>query len=519
VSQQFYYYDVDRWLTGDPTQPPPPASRLDGRNCRWPQFRAFDILSMPDKWEYPWFAAWDLGFHCVTLAHVDPAFAKYQLLLLCREWFQHPNGAIPAYEWDFGDVNPPVHAWAALQVFTIDGSRDIDFLSRLFDKLIANFTWWVNLEDVNGNDLFSGGFLGLDNIGPIDRSHLPAGETLEQSDATGWMAFYSLGMLAIASVLHRHGARPGLDLVVKFLEHFAQIRTSLDDLGVWDDEDGFFYDQLITSDGTVVPVKVRSMVGVVPLLATAVVGDAALHRSELLGKQFAALLRERLAARRPTDERHRMLRGEPGSRRLLLSTVDVDQLERVLAVLFDETEFLSPGGLRSLSATYCGNPYVLDAGGITSSIDYEPAESTTPMFGGNSNWRGPVWFPLNYLAIDALDQFHRFFGDELQIEYPTGSGHRTDLGSVASDLRRRLISLFLSGPDGRRPCYGGVERLQQDPSWKDLVVFNEYFNGDNGAGLGAAHQTGWTGLVADLICRRRSSVDAPPASNDERAGS
>jgi hypothetical protein len=509
-SKQLYAYDVARWLEGDPTQPPPPASRASGRNAHWASFDAFDLMSMPDKWEYPWFAAWDLAFHCVALAHLDPAFAKYQLLLVCREWFQHPSGALPAYEWDFGDVNPPVQAWAALEVFAIDGARDLDFLSRVFDKLLVNFTWWVNRQDANGSNLFEGGFLGLDNIGPLDRSHLPVGGTLEQSDATGWMAFYALSMAAIASILHRWGRRPALDLVLKFLEHFAQIRQAMATQGVWDDADGFYYDKLVGPDGTAVPVKARSMVGVIPLLAAVVIDEEAIGRAETVGKAFARLLREvggpgSLAAQG-------LVRGEPGDRRVLLGVVGVEHLTRLLARLLDEGEFLSPYGLRALSAFHRDHPYELQVDGVRAAIDYEPAESTTAMFGGNSNWRGPVWFPLNYLLISALERYHRFFGDELTVQYPTG-GPRVSLDRVAADLRRRLVALFLVGPDGRRPCFGGVERLQRDPAWNANLVFNEYFHGDNGAGLGAAHQTGWTGLVADLI-RGRPSAEGVYAMAD-----
>ena len=495
-SKQLYAYDVARWLRGDPTQPTPPASRLGGRNARWAAFDAFDVMSMPDKWEYPWFAAWDLAFHCVALAHLDPAFAKYQLLLVCREWFQHPSGALPAYEWDFGDVNPPVQAWAALEVFAIDGARDLDFLSRVFDKLLVNFTWWVNRQDANGSNLFEGGFLGLDNIGPLDRSHLPIGGTLEQSDATGWMAFYALTMAAIASILNRSGQRPAGDLVLKFLEHFTLIREAMDSLGVWDDADGFYYDKLITSDGTAVPVKVRSMVGVIPLLAAVVVDEETIGRARTLGKASARLL-DRLGGLDHLVERG-LLRGEPGNQRLLLGVVGVEHLTKLLTTLLDEREFLSPYGLRALSARHRDHPYELEVDGVRATIDYEPAESTTAMFGGNSNWRGPVWFPLNYLLISALERYHRFFGDELTVEYPTG-GPRVTLDKVAAGLRQRLIDLFLVGPDGQRPCFGRVDRLQRDPAWSTNLVFNEYFHGDNGAGLGASHQTGWTGLVADLI--------------------
>ncbi len=505
-SKQLYYYDVARWLDGDPTQPPPPASRLSGRNARWRNFDAFDIMSMPDKWEYPWFAAWDLAFHCVALAHVDPAFAKYQLILLCREWFQHPNGALPAYEWDFGDVNPPVQAWAALEVFAIDGGHDIDFLSRVFDKLLVNFTWWVNLEDKTGCNLFEGGFLGLDNIGPIDRSHLPVGGVLEQSDATGWMAAYALAMTAMAAMLNRSGQRPGSDLIVKFVEHFAAISEAIDTQGLWDDVDGLFYDRLVTPDGTQIPVKVRSMVGIIPTLAAAVVDEPMLERSLIVAKVFPRLLRRQGLEDEDKLAGAGLLKGEPGGRRLLLGVVGVDRLRRIFAKLFDENEFLSPYGLRAISAYHRDHPYELDVEGFRATIDYEPAESTTAMFGGNSNWRGPLWFPLNYLVLESLERYHRFFGDEFQIEYPTGSGQKLTLGQIAQDLRQRLISIFLVDGDGRRPCFGGVDRLQHDPAWKDNLVFNEYFHGDNGAGLGATHQTGWTGVVADTIRRRHGAV-------------
>ncbi len=507
-SKQLYYFDVGRWLDGDPTQPRPPLSRLSGRNARWRNFDAFDIMSMPDKWEYPWFAAWDLAFHCVALAHLDPAFAKYQLILLCREWFQHPNGALPAYEWDFGDVNPPVQAWAALEVFAIDGGHDVDFLSRIFDKLLVNFTWWVNLEDADGSNVFEGGFLGLDNIGPIDRSHLPVGGVLEQSDATGWMASYALSMAAIAGVLNRSGQRPATDLVLKFAEHFAAIREAMDTQGLWDDTDGLFYDRLISADGTAVPVRVRSMVGIIPMLAAAVVDESTVARSLVVAKQFPRLL-----GQEGLDDESRLagsglLQGEPGNRRLLLGVVGVDRLQRIFTKLFDEREFLSPYGLRAISAYHRDHPYELNAGGLQATIDYEPAESTTPMFGGNSNWRGPLWFPLNYLVIGALERYDRFFGNTLAVEYPTGSGQKLTLGEIAQDLRRRLISIFLVGADGRRPCFGAVDKLQHDPAWKDNLVFNEYFHGDNAAGLGASHQTGWTGVVADTIRRRHGDVDA-----------
>ena len=392
-----------------------------------------------------------------------------------------------------------MQAWAALEVFAIDGGRDLDFLSKVFDKLLVNFTWWVNRQDADGSNLFEGGFLGLDNIGPIDRSHLPVDGRLEQSDATGWMAFFALAMASIASILNRAGQRPATDLVLKFLEHFAAMSRAMRDLGVWDETDGLYYDKLVTPDGTEVPVRVRSMVGIIPLLAAVIVDEEVIARSESVGKQFARLLDSGGIGDMDQLVEHGLLRGEPGERRLLLGAVGIDRLRRLFAKLFDEAEFLSPYGVRALSAYHRDHPYELDVGGISATIDYEPAESTTAMFGGNSNWRGPLWFPLNYLVVSALERYHRFFGDDFEIEYPTGSGAMSTLDGIAQDLRSRLVSLFLVGADGRRPSFGMVERLQRDPVWKDNLVFNEYFHGDNGAGLGATHQTGWTGVVADLI--------------------
>ena len=505
-SKQLYNYDVARWLEGDPTQPAPPPQRRTGRNSRWRNFDSFDLMSMPDKWEYPWFAAWDLAFHCVTLAHVDPAFAKYQLILLCREWFQNPNGALPAYEWDFGDVNPPVQAWAALEVFAIDGGRDFDFLSEVFDKLLVNFTWWVNMEDAKGNNLFEGGFMGLDNIGPIDRSHLPVGGTLEQSDASGWMAFYAIAMAGIAGVLQRSGRRPATGDVIKFLEHFAAITQAMDDQGLWDDADGLYYDRLLTPDGTAVPVRYRSMVGIIPMLTAAVVDEGMLNQALTVGKQFAGFLDRHGQGDPDKLTEQGLIRGKPGDRQLLLSVAGPDRLEKLFAKLFDTSEFLSPYGLRALSAYHGEHPYELNVEGFSATVNYEPAESTIFMFGGNSNWRGPLWFPLNYLVISALERYYRFFGDELTIEYPAGSGHKVPLDVIAADLSDRLISLFTVGPDGRRPCFGWTGKLQHDPAWKDNLMFNEYFHGDNGAGLGASHQTGWTGLIADMIRRRHGAV-------------
>ena len=507
-SKQLFYYDVTRWLDGDPTQPAPPDVRKTGRNAKWRTFDGFDILSMPDKWEYPWFAAWDLAFHTVPLAHLDPAFAKYQLIVVCREWFQHPNGALPAYEWDFGDVNPPVHAWAALQVFAIDGARDIGFLGRVFDKLLVNFAWWVNMEDAGGNNVFEGGFLGLDNIGPIDRSHLPAGYLLEQSDATGWMGAYALAMGAIAAILNWSGQREGQDLVLKFLEHFAGIRTALDQQHLWDDADGLFYDRLITPSGYSVPVKVRSMVGIIPVLAAMVLDGAMLDNAMTLNKRFMRFLQREGVGDIEKLAETPQVRGEGASRRALLSVARPAQLERLFAKLFDESEFLSPHGLRAVSAYHRDHPYQFDAEGYQSSIDYEPAESTTSMFGGNSNWRGPVWMPVNYLVVESLERYHRFYGKDFEVEYPTGSGKRLTLDRIIADLQDRLISLFTNDQNGRRACFGGTERMQADPAWHDNLIFSEYFHGDNGAAIGAFHQTGWTGLIADVILRRHGAVRA-----------
>jgi hypothetical protein len=392
-------------------------------------------------------------------------------------------------------------------VFAIDGGRDDAFLSRIFDKLLVNFTWWVNREDRDGSNIFEGGFLGLDNIGPIDRSHLAPGELLEQSDGTGWMGFYALSMAAIASILSRRG-RPATDLVLKFLEHFALIKQALDSQGLWDEADGFFYDQLRLADGRSFPVKVRSIVGILPLLGVAAIDEEVVDRAERLHKNAAALL----TGAHPIS-------GTPGERRMLLGVVSVNRVLRLLERLFDESEFLSPYGLRALSRWHTEHPFELQIDGTSARVDYEPAESTTGMFGGNSNWRGPIWMPVNFLIVEALGRYARFFGDELKVEYPTGSGTELTLEEIAADLRERLIALFVVGPDGRRPCFGWVDRLQNDPNWKDNVLFNEYFHGDNGAGLGAGHQTGWTGLVAELILRARGgpvptlgelmSADAP----------
>ena len=447
--KQFYRYDVKRWLEGDPTQPPPPAERRRGRNAGWLNLDAADILSMPDPWEYPWFAAWDLGFHTVALAHVDPAFAKYQLLAMCREWFQNPNGAIPAYEWAFGDVNPPVHAWAALHVWDVDGRRDLDFLGRLLPKLLMNFTWWVNRMDPEGDHLFAGGFLGLDNISAIDRSHLPDGGRLEQADGTTWMAFYALSLLEMARLL---AARDDAwtDIEVKFIEHFVLIVDAMRSQGLWDEQDGFFYDVFHAADGTATPIKVRSMVGVLPLIAMVALGPELL---ETLSDAEQALRRLPRPVR-PDRLRRAACSGSRGSDALAVGVVPPGEGRRVLARVFDEGEFLSPYGLRALSRHHRDHPVSVDLAGAHVSVDYEPAESSTGMFGGNSNWRGPVWMPVNYLLLRTLQRYARSLGDAPPVEYPTGSGDLVTLEACADDLRRRLISLFLRGPDGRRPCHG-----------------------------------------------------------------
>jgi hypothetical protein len=501
-SKQMYPYDVRRWLDGDPGEPPPPEAHRHGRNSNWRHLDSFDVLAMPDPWEYPWFAAWDLGFHAIPWAHLDPAFAKYQLTVLLREWFLHPNGALPAYEWNFDDVNPPVHVMAALRVFRIDGGRDREFLERIFQKLLVNFTWWLNREDADGNNVFSGGFLGLDNISPIDRSNLPEGVRLEQADGTAWMAYYALTMLLIAIELAEEND-VYLDMVIKFLEQFVLIARALEQQGLYDPEDGFFYDRLVFASGETSQVKVRTISGLIPLLPAVGLPAGAADAANRLGKRFARLRENWTEAGGTLVGRVRQL-GE--QRTVLVSVINPDDLRLTLREFFDEAAFLSPHGLRALSKRYEGNPYTLD-GVPGATIDYEAAESTTSMFGGNSNWRGPVWFPVNYLAIRQFVIYQRFFGDDFKLDYPTGSGQQRTFGQIAQDLADRLIAIWLPGPDGRRPVYGAVERLQTDPAWKDNLTFNEYFHGDNGAGLGAAHQTGWTALVADLI------LDPPGSSS------
>ncbi len=504
--KQFYHYDVERWLEGDPLQPAPAPSRKNGRNCGWRHVFNHEVISMPDSWEYPWFAAWDLAFHAIALAHLDPDFAKAQLLLLSREWYMHPNGQFPAYEWDFGDVNPPVQAWAALEVWRADARRraqvgmapDNDFLERMFHKLLINFTWWVNRKDAEGNNLFEGGFLGLDNIGLFDRSQpLPAQGVLEQSDGTAWMAMYCLSMLEMALRLCDTD-QTYEDVAIKFYEHFTYIAAAVHGGGLWDPEDGFFYDVIHFADGSHLPVKARSMVGIVPLFAvTTLHPDLAARLHEFMAHiRWFEESKPRLAA----SVAHTQSPGSEGRR--LMSVVDEEGLRKSLRCVLDPEEMLSPHGVRSLSLYHREHPFTLGFGGQTYSIDYEPAESTTAMFGGNSNWRGPVWFPLNMLLIEALQRYSRYFGDGWRVECPTGSGHQMSLAEVAGELSRRLVSLFLPGPDGRRPAHGDNATIAADPAWRDLIWFHEYFHGDTGAGLGASHQTGWTGLVVHLLCAK-----------------
>ncbi len=498
-SKQFYHYDVERWLDGDPASPPPPAARLQGRNHDWRHLNNLDVISMPDTWEYPWYAAWDLAFHCVALAHVDPEFAKAQLILLCREWYMHQNGQLPAYEWSLGDVNPPVHAWAALRVFEIDGSQDLDFLERVFHKLLLNFTWWVNRKDSEGNNLFEGGFLGLDNIGPFDRSALPVAGTLEQSDGTSWMAMYCENLLEIALVLAEHD-QTYEDLATKFFEHFALIASALNDEGLWNEEDGFYYDVLRLPDGREITLKARSIAGLLPLAAVSTIGPQTLDRMP----DFAVRMRWFIDHKREGlgVVQHLTSADHDGWR--MCSIVSEERLRRLLSAMLDPAEFLSDHGLRALSKRHALEPLEVDVDGVTATLDYEPGESTSGLFGGNSNWRGPVWMPINYLLVETLRVYHRFFGESFRVECPTGSGTSMTLDEVADEISRRLVALFLRDAEGRRPVFGDYRLLQDDPAWRDLILFHEYFHGDTGAGLGASHQTGWTGLVANLIIGARS---------------
>jgi hypothetical protein len=498
--KQLYRYNVRDWLEGDPAEPTPPPQRRSGRNAAWQHLALADVMSMPDEWEYPWFASWDLAFHCVALAHVDPDFAKEQLVLLGREWSMHPDGQLPAYEWAFGDVNPPVHAWAAWQVYTIAGAHDRDFLIRICTKLLMNFSWWVNRKDADGSNLFEGGFLGMDNIGFFDRSAPPPpGYRLEQSDATSWMAFFCLGLLRISAELSL--LVPAWDdITTKFLEHFLSIAQAMGKFGssdarLWDDDDGFFYDVLVRPDGSNQPLRVRSLVGLLPLLAVTMPDPHVLDQLP----DFAARVAW-LSKRRPDLFGALVRRSGPDGRALLLALVDQDRMVRLLGRMFDEAEFLSPYGVRSLSAAY-RDGYTADVEGIAMSIDYEPGESRSGLFGGNSNWRGPIWMPVNVMLADALRTYGRFFGDSVQVEVPVGSGRMLTLTQAAEEIDRRIVALFQRGPSGHRPSDGARIESSDDPRWSAHVTFSEYFDGDTGEGVGASHQTGWTALVAHLLCR------------------
>ncbi|MEL7405762.1 MAG: glucosidase [Cyanobacteria bacterium J06558_2] len=506
-NKQYYHYVVDTWLEGDPAQPQPPEQRKQGKNSDWIHLHTDDVISMPDKWEYPYFAAWDLAFHMIPLAVVDPDFAKRQLERLTREWYMHPNGQMPAYEWDFDGVNPPVHAWAVWRVYTIEqkiyGRSDKKFLERVFQKLLLNFTWWVNQHDEDNNNVFQGGFLGLDNIGVFNRGgDLPTGGKLSQSDGTSWMAMYCLDLLTIALELATDNDIYE-DIASKFFEHFLYIVDAMNHLGtegtdLWDEEDSFYYDVLHLPNGENIPLRVRSLVGLIPLFAVTTIEQKVLDQLPGFKKRV-----EWFVNNRPQLSRNlACMSGCDQDSRRLLAVVNQDRLSLLLQRMLDETEFLSDYGIRSVSKYHQEHPYSFDVGDETYEVEYEPAESPTRMFGGNSNWRGPIWFPVNYLLIEALQRFDYYYEGNFKVECPTGSGNMMNLWEVASELERRLISIFLPKEDGTRPLYGDFTKLQTDENWQHLLTFNEYFHGDNGAGLGASHQTGWTGLVAKLIMQR-----------------
>ncbi|MCE9590063.1 MAG: glucosidase [Planctomycetes bacterium] len=506
-SKQFYHYIVKDWLDGDPSMPPPPARRFNGRNADWGHLFNRDVISMPDKWEYPWYAAWDLAFHMIPFAKIDPRFAKDQLILFLREWYMHPNGQVPAYEWALGDVNPPVHAWSCFRVYKMTGprgGRDRVFLGRVFQKLMINFTWWVNRKDVSGKHLFSGGFLGLDNVGVFDRSQpLPTGGHLEQADGTAWMAFFCNEMLSMALELATESPEYE-DVASKFFEHFIAIADAMNCLGgngLWDEEDGFYYDQ-IRHEGRTTPLRVRSMVGLLPLIACSTLEYNTIRRLTGFKKRMAWFLEHRqdLAQRISYFE----TLGTSAQPRYLLAIPSRDRLERTLRYMLDEKEFLSPYGIRSVSAVHKDRPYIFRADGREYRVDYVPGESNSDLFGGNSNWRGPVWFPVNYLLVEALERYHHFYGDTLKVECPTGSGRWMNLQEVAAELSMRLARIFIPDAAGKRPCHGNDPRYASDPHWKDLVLFYEYFHGDNGSGVGANHQTGWTSLVTRCLGAKKS---------------
>jgi hypothetical protein len=507
-SKQFYFYDVPQWLQGDPGQPAPPAERRWSRNRDWEHLNNADIISMPDKWEYPWYAAWDLAFHCIPLALIDAEFAKSQLVLLTREWYMHPNGQLPAYEWAFGDVNPPVHAWATWRVFQIDRKQrgdagDVAFLERVFHKLMLNFTWWVNRKDAQGRNIFQGGFLGLDNIGVFDRSApLPTGGFINQADGTSWMAMYCLNLMRIALELARHNAVYE-DIATKFFEHFLHIAAAMNNIGecgigLWDDQDEFFYDVLNLPDGRMVSLKVRSMVGLIPLFAVETLEPELLEQLPGFKERLEWFLDYRPDLAGLVSRWSEPGRGE----RRLLSLLRGKRMKRLLRRMLDESEFLSPYGIRAISQRHRDEPYVFWANGSPIGVRYEPGESSSGLFGGNSNWRGPIWFPVNYLIIESLQKFHHYYGDDFRIECPTGSSRFLSILEVANELSQRLARLFLRDGQGRRPVYGDAAKLQTDPHFRDYLLFYEYFHGENGRGVGASHQTGWTGTIAKLLMPR-----------------
>jgi hypothetical protein len=502
-TKQFFHLSVKDWLEGDPSQPRPPEGRKYGRNHDWIHLYNRDVISMPDKWEYPWYAAWDLAFHMIPFAKLDPQFAKDQLLLLLREWYMHPNGQLPACEFSFSDVNPPVHAWAAWRVYKMTGphgQRDRLFLERVFQKLLLNFTWWVNRRDFHGNHVFAGGYLGLDNIGVFDRSQvLPTGGHLEQADGTAWMGFYCATMLSMALELAMEDPAYE-DVASKFFEHFIAIADAINTLGgtgLWDDEDGFYYDNLHLDDRPI-PLRIRSMVGLLPLIAVEVLEMRTIEGLPGFSKRMNWFLKNRkdlaqLISCMKTPDVDR------GHRHRLLALPSRDRLVRTLRYLLDESEFLSPYGVRALSRIYQERPYVFRVNGAEYRVEYVPGESNTGLFGGNSNWRGPIWFPVNYLLIEALERYHHFYGDSLKVECPTGSGRLLTLNEVAREIVRRLVKIFLPDALGRRPCHGEIAQFADDPYWRELVLFYEYFHGDTGRGVGASHQTGWTALVLRSI--------------------
>ena len=518
-SKQFYYIDIPEWLAGDPSQPPPPDQRRKGRNADWRHLNNADVISMPDKWEYPWYAAWDLAFHCVTFALIDPDFAKSQLILLTREWYMHPNGQLPAYEWAFGDVNPPVHAWAAWRVYQMDkalkGAGDRKFLERVFHKLMLNFNWWVNRKDADGRNIFQGGFLGLDNIGIFDRSSpLPTGGYVNQSDGTAWMAMYSLNLMRIALELAREN-HVYEDIATKFFEHFLQIAEAMTRIGgeqgLWDEQDEFYYDVLNLPSGQSLPMRVRSMVGLIPLYAVEVLEPGLFNELPEFATRLKWFLNYRPDLARLVSRWTEPAHGD----RHLLSLLRGHRMKRLLRRALDETEFLSEYGVRALSKAHAASPYVFEHEGRQYKVGYVPGESTSGLFGGNSNWRGPIWMPVNYLLIESIYEFHRYYGEDFKVECPVGSGKLLTLREVAEELSRRLCRLFLRGADGRRPVLGDHPVLQ-DPEFRDHVLFYEYFHGDTGRGVGASHQTGWSGLVA-LLLQPRAPSDAGTPSIAKRS--